>query len=127
LNGDCNDVSLRHGSKIVCATLLAPGRTWTSPDARIEYAGVNRTQWRLLAYLLKDDGMTQTELSRCLEIERTTVGQAVDELELLGLVEPRASDRDRRVWHFYTLSKAQALVPECVSMRIRITTLCWAA
>lgn len=81
-------------------------------DARFEYAGLNRTQWRLLAYLLKDDGMTQTELSRCLEIERATVGQTVDKLEQQGLVERRASDRDRRVWHVHTLPKAQALVPE---------------
>lgn len=78
-------------------------------DARFEYAGLNRTQWRLLAYLLKDDGMTQTELSRCPEIERATVGQTVDKLEQQGLVERRASDRDRHVWHVHTLPKAQAL------------------
>lgn len=72
---------------------------------------MNRTQWRILAYLLRDEGLTQTELGRCLELERMTIGLALDKMEKKGLVERRACRSDRRLRRVYTKPKARKMVP----------------
>ena len=64
-------------------------------DARTLAFGLSRTQWRILAYLLRDEGMTQTELARCLELERATIGLTLDKMEEKGLIEKRRSPGDR--------------------------------
>lgn len=56
-------------------------------DTSFEQFGLTRTQWRALAYLYRTPGLTQTELARELELERASVGQAIDRLEELSLVE----------------------------------------
>jgi MarR family transcriptional regulator for hemolysin len=73
---------------------------------------LGRTQWRLLAYVLRREGMTQTELARCLEVERASVGQAIDALERKGLLARQQRDGDRRVWCIIATSRARALLAE---------------
>ncbi len=80
-------------------------------DIAIQDYGLNRSQWRLLAYVLRDEGMTQTELARMLELERASVGQAIDALERKQLVERAKSPGDRRVWRIYATEKGRLLVP----------------
>ena len=81
-------------------------------DGRVQAQGLGRTQWRILAYLLRDPGMSQIELARCLELERMTIGLALDKMEKAGLVERRRSHEDRRVQLVYALPKARDLLPE---------------
>ena len=81
-------------------------------DIAIADFDLNRSQWRLLAYALREEGMTQTELARALELERATVGQTIDALERKELVERVKSPGDRRVWRIHTTRKAQQLVPQ---------------
>jgi len=80
-------------------------------DSSVEHLGLTRTQWRTLAYLFRTPGMTQTELARELELERASIGQAVDRLEELGLVERRGAKIDRRVWHIHLMPAAIELLP----------------
>ena len=81
-------------------------------DIAIEEEGLNRSQWRLLAYVLREEGMTQTELARSLELERASVGQAIDALERKKFVQRRKSPGDRRVWRIHPTESAQRLIPE---------------
>ncbi|WP_288988196.1 MarR family transcriptional regulator [uncultured Sphingopyxis sp.] len=81
-------------------------------DSSVEQFGLTRTQWRALAYLYRTPGMTQTELARKLELERAGVGQAIDKLEGLGLVERRSAKDDRRVWKIHLLPAAIDLLPQ---------------
>ncbi len=80
-------------------------------DIAIQDYGLNRSQWRLLAYVLRDEGMTQTELARLLELERASVGQAIDALETKQLVERAKAPGDRRVWRIHPTEQARLLVP----------------
>ncbi|WP_430427660.1 MarR family winged helix-turn-helix transcriptional regulator [Parasphingorhabdus sp.] len=81
-------------------------------DASIVQFGLSRTQWRTLAYLIKTEGMTQTELANCLELERATIGLAIDHLEKLEFVERRPAEGDRRVWRIFLRPKAVSIIPE---------------
>jgi len=80
-------------------------------DIAIQDYGLNRSQWRLLAYVLRDEGMTQTELARLLELERASVGQAIDALERKQLVRRAKVPGDRRVWRIHPTQAARQLVP----------------
>ena len=81
-------------------------------DASIVQFGLSRTQWRTLAYLIKTEGMTQTELAKCLELERATIGLTIDRLEKLEFVERRPAEKDRRVWRIFLRQKAIDIIPE---------------
>lgn len=81
-------------------------------DIALEGYELSRPQWRLVAYVLRDEGMTQTELARVLELERASVGQAIDNLERKGLIERRKAPGDRRVWRIYATEEGRRLIPE---------------
>lgn len=81
-------------------------------NERIEAHGLSRTHWRILAYLFREQGMSQTELARCLELERMTIGLALDKMEQNGLVERRRSATDRRAYQVFALPKAMDLLPD---------------
>ncbi len=81
-------------------------------DVRLAKFDLSRTQWRLLAYVLKHAGMTQSELARVADLERASIGQTVDVMERKQMVERRQSETDRRVWQIFPTTKAQALVPD---------------
>lgn len=79
-------------------------------DEAISGVDLSRTQWRLLAYVLRQEGMTQTELARLLEIERASAGLAIDTLEKRALVSRQQHPTDRRVWRIMPTDSARALL-----------------
>ncbi|ASK87203.1 transcriptional regulator SlyA [Sphingorhabdus sp. SMR4y] len=81
-------------------------------DESIAQFGLSRTQWRTLAYLIKTEGMTQTELANCLELERATIGLTIDHLEKLRFVERRSAEGDRRVWRIFLRPKVIDIIPQ---------------
>lgn len=81
-------------------------------DEALHGHDLSRTQWRLLAYALRQEGLTQTELARYLEIERASAGQAIDALEKKALVARCQHPEDRRVWRIVPTDRAKALLAE---------------
>jgi len=81
-------------------------------DEALEGYGLSRTQWRLLAYVFRQEGMTQTELARYLEVERASAGLAIDALEKKALVLRQQHPGDRRVWRIMSTDKAKGLLNE---------------
>lgn len=79
-------------------------------DDALQGHDLGRTQWRLLAYVLRQEGLTQTELARYLEIERASAGLAIDALEKKALVARRQHPGDRRVWRIVPSEKAKKLL-----------------
>ncbi|WP_430445981.1 MarR family winged helix-turn-helix transcriptional regulator [Sphingorhabdus contaminans] len=80
-------------------------------DASAAKFGLTRTQWRALAYIFRTPGLTQTELAKCLELERASVGHVIDQLERVEYVERRAVEGNRRVWTLHLLPKAVGILP----------------
>lgn len=80
-------------------------------DAALADYGLSRTQWRLLAYVLRHEGITQSELARVLELERASIGSTVDIMERKGLVTRVANPDDRRVWRIAATERAHELLP----------------
>jgi DNA-binding MarR family transcriptional regulator len=95
-------------------------------ERRIAQTGLTRTQWRILAYLLREQGQTQSDLARLLDLERATVGQAIDRMENLKLVERRPHHTDRRVWQVHLCDAAFKLVPFLRDEADRLHDQTWA-
>ena len=79
-------------------------------DDALQDQGLSRTQWRLLGYVLRQEGLTQTEIARLLEVERASVGVAIDALEERGLIERAQHAADRRVWRIMPTPAAKAML-----------------
>lgn len=85
-------------------------------DARARSVGVTRPQYRVLLYLARHDGPSQSEIADALDVERITLGRMVDRMEEAGLVERRADPGDRRVWRLHMLPAAQGLVDQLATI-----------
>ncbi len=81
-------------------------------DVRLSGRGLTGATWRVLAYLYREDGLTQTKLADLLEVSRPAIGQMIDKLEASGFVERRADPNDRRSWGVFLSKQAHAKVEE---------------
>jgi DNA-binding MarR family transcriptional regulator len=79
-------------------------------DRALKPLGITRSQWWVLAFLSRRDGMTQTALAADLDLTKVVVGGLVDRMESVGFVERRADDRDARARRVYLTRAGQKLV-----------------
>ena len=79
-------------------------------DRRLQPLGLTRAQWSILAVLSNRDGLSQSELADELEIEKSTAGRLIDQVEKSGWVERRSIPRDRRSWGVYLTDRAKPLI-----------------
>lgn len=66
-------------------------------DRALKPAGVTRSQWWVLAFLSRRDGMTQTALAADLDLTKVAIGGLLDRMEGSGFVERRPDQRDGRI------------------------------
>lgn len=74
-------------------------------DRALKPLGVTRSQWWVLAFLSRRDGMTQTALAVDLDLTKVAVGGLLDRMEAAGHVERRADPNDGRARRVF-LTKA---------------------
>lgn len=72
--------------------------------------GLTRAHWRVLAGLYRHNGLTQTELSKSIDLGRSPLGKTVDKLEACGLINRHADPDDRRVKRLHLTDKATPLI-----------------
>ncbi len=72
--------------------------------------GLTRPQWRVMAGIYRQDGITQTELADAIGMTRAPLGKIIDLLEAEGLVERVADPNDRRINRLRITEKAAPLV-----------------
>lgn len=76
-------------------------------EGRGNQLGLSVAQWRLLSWLLKEEGATQARLAELLEIEPISVSRLIDRMAESGWVERRQGVRDRRVRKVFATDKAR--------------------
>lgn len=79
-------------------------------DRCMKPLNVTRSQWWVLAYLSREDGMTQSQLADELDLGKVAVGGLIDRLEKSGLVRREADATDRRVNRVFLEPKSKQLV-----------------
>ena len=79
-------------------------------DRCLKHLNVTRSQWWVLAYLSREDGMTQSQLAEELDLGKVAVGGLIDRLEKSGLVRRDADAADRRVNRVFLEPKSKQLI-----------------
>jgi DNA-binding MarR family transcriptional regulator len=79
-------------------------------DRALKPLGVTRSQWWVLAFLSRRDGMTQTALATDLDLTKVAIGGLLDRMEASGLVERRSDPKDGRARRVYLTKAGQKLV-----------------
>lgn len=82
----------------------------TAFDRRVAALGLTRSQWRVLAYVYRDQGLAQSELADVLDVGKVTLGGLVDRLEAKGWLERRSDDNDRRIKRVYLRPDAEPII-----------------
>ena len=86
----------------------------TNYDRRMKELGLTRSQWWVLTHLFFNEGLSQTNLSEILEIERATLGRLLDRLEAKGWIERRTVAKDRRVKQVFLPEQLNPCCELCV-------------
>jgi len=81
-------------------------------DQAVRDLGITRAQWWALSNLSrhKDDGMSQADLARKLDVGKPTIGGLIDRLTERGLVERRLDGDDRRVRKLFITARGYEII-----------------
>ncbi|MDB5871664.1 MAG: uncharacterized protein JWQ07_1106 [Ramlibacter sp.] len=79
-------------------------------DRCLKPLSVTRSQWWVLAYLSREDGMAQSQLADQLDLGKVAVGGLIDRLEKSGLVRREPHATDRRVKMVFLEPKSKQLI-----------------
>lgn len=79
-------------------------------DKAFSPLGVTRSQWWVLAYLSREDGMPQTQLAQELDLGKVALGGLIDRLEAGNLIERRPDASDRRLKRVFLTAESRRLV-----------------
>lgn len=85
-------------------------------DKRVNHIGLTRSQWRVLSPLLRQQGITQTELADLVGIEKAPLGRTLDKLESSGWIYRESDPTDRRARRVYLTGKIEPYLPELFGM-----------
>lgn len=89
-------------------------------DRALKPLGVTRSQWWVLAFLSRSDGMSQVALADELEIGKVALGQLIDRLEKTGFVVRRPDEADRRVKRIHLTKRSHVLIAR-IRDNVRVT------
>jgi DNA-binding MarR family transcriptional regulator len=79
-------------------------------DRVLKPLGVTRSQWWVLAFLSRADGMSQVALAEELDLGKVALGGLIDRLEKTGFVARRLDTVDRRIKRVFLTKKSQTLI-----------------
>ena len=79
-------------------------------DRALAPLGITRSQWWVLAFISRKDGLPQTQLANELDVGKVAVGALIDRLESSGFVIRQADPIDRRVKRVYVTKQARGFL-----------------
>ena len=81
-------------------------------DRELGHLNITRSQWWVLAFISRNDGLPQTQLANELDVGKVALGSLIDRLESTSFVERRADPQDRRVKRIFLTDKARKLLKD---------------
>ena len=91
-------------------------------DRALKPLGITRSQWWVLAFLSRRDGMTQTALAADLDLTKVAIGGLLDRMETASFVERRADQSDGRARRVY-LTRAGAKMVNAIRESVETVEL----
>jgi MarR family transcriptional regulator for hemolysin len=75
-------------------------------DRALAPMGITRSQWWVLAFISRKDGLPQTQLANELDVGKVAIGALIDRLEAAGFVIRKPDADDRRVKRVFLTKQA---------------------
>lgn len=85
-------------------------------DNLMKPLGVTRSQWWVLAYLSRHDGMAQSDLANMLELGKAALGGIIDRLEVSSFIIRNPDPVDRRIKRVFLTSLGKQTIKEMRGM-----------
>ena len=82
--------------------------------------GVTFGQWKILALLSREDGLTQKEIADRCEVEGPTLIPIIDKMEKEGFVTRKVDREDRRINRIFLTTKADATWNSLVDCSLQV-------
>ena len=79
-------------------------------DRALAPLGITRSQWWVLAFISRKDGLPQTQLANELDVGKVAVGALIDRLESSGFVLRQADPVDRRIKRVFVTKQARGFL-----------------
>jgi MarR family transcriptional regulator for hemolysin len=79
-------------------------------DRALAPLGITRSQWWVLAFISRKDGLKQTELANELDVGKVALGALIDRLETAGFVVRKPEPDDRRVKRVFLTKKVEVFM-----------------
>src|SRR5882757_8236041 len=79
-------------------------------DRALAPLGITRSQWWVLAFISRKDGLPQTQLANDLDAGKVAVGALIDRLEASGFVVRQVDRVDRRLKRVYVTKQARGFL-----------------
>lgn len=76
-------------------------------DRALAPLGITRSQWWVLAFISRKDGLPQTQLANELDVGKVALGALIDRLKSAGFVARHADPVDRRVKRVFLTKQAR--------------------
>src|SRR5579875_484222 len=83
-------------------------------DRELAPLGITRSQWWVVAFVSRNDGLTQTQLANELDVGKVALGALIERLEASGFVERRTLGSDRRVKRVFLTEKADKFIVDLI-------------
>jgi len=81
-------------------------------DRLLKPLGLTRSQWGVLIFLSRRDGMTQTALAADLELTKPAIGGLLERMEAAGVVQRRPDENNSRMRRVYLTRAGYRLLDE---------------
>lgn len=79
-------------------------------DRALAPLGITRSQWWVLAFISRKDGLPQVQLANELDVGKVAVGALIDRLETSGFVIRQVDPVDRRIKRVYVTKQARGFL-----------------
>jgi MarR family transcriptional regulator, transcriptional regulator for hemolysin len=79
-------------------------------DRWLSSLAITRSQWWVLAFLSRRDGMPQTQLAQELDVGKVALGALIDRLESSGFVERQPDPQDRRLKRIFLTKQSKKVL-----------------
>jgi len=101
--------------------LVDAGRKLTDAhDAAMKPLGLSRAKWRVMAYVSRTPGISQTELAAHIECSRMAITSLLDRMQSQGLIERRGVAGDRRIKAVFLTTEGAEIVREMNRIASRV-------
>ena len=92
-------------------------------QARLEPYGIKLSHWHCLRYLWEEDGLTQRELSRRVDVKESTLVAVIREMETLGLIRRIRDRQDQRKYMVSLTPRARRITRQLLPVAAIVNQL----